>query len=220
MLAFPMKGRLTARQNEAYEFIRAYQRRHHKPPTLQEIGEALGIRSTNGVFKLLRALEKKGYLRRDPGAARGLHLLDSDDPFALTDEVPSLPVISRTASHEPERLRARPAGFLSVDPFFLPRGLDPDACLIGRAGDDGMSGEGIFKGDLLLIEEVPWRTLNNRELVACLVGELLLARRFVFANNRIHLQPANRTYLEEVFPPDDPGCYVVGRIRAVFRRLS
>ncbi|WP_243665197.1 LexA family protein [Rhodothermus marinus] len=61
-----MKGRLTARQNEAYEFIRTYQRRHHKPPTLQEIGEALGIRSTNGVFKLLRALEKKGYLRRDP----------------------------------------------------------------------------------------------------------------------------------------------------------
>lgn len=214
-----MKGRLTARQNEAYEFICAYQRRHHKPPTLQEIGEALGIRSTNGVFKLLQALEKKGYLRRDPGAARGLELLDRDDPFALTDNIPTFPVISRTASHEAERLRARPAGFLAVDPFFLPRNLNPDACLIGRAGDDGMSGEGIFKGDLLLIEELPWRELHNRELAAFLVGERLLARRFVFANHRIHLQPANRTYLEEIFPPDDPGCYVIGRIRAVLRRL-
>jgi repressor LexA len=215
-----MKGRLTARQNEAYEFIRAYQRRHHKPPTLQEIGEALGISSTNGVFKLLQALEKKGYLRRDPGAARGLHLLDTEDPFALTEAAPFLPVISRTASHEPERLRQRPLRFLSVDPFFLPRELDPEACLIGRAGDDGMSGDGIFKGDLLLIEETSWRQLANRELVACLIGELLLARRFVFANNRIHLQPANRTYLEEIFPPDDPGCYVIGRIHAIFRRLS
>ena len=60
-----MKPRLTARQNEAYEFIRLYMRTQRKPPTLKEIGGNLGIRSSNGVFKLLKALEKKGYIRRE-----------------------------------------------------------------------------------------------------------------------------------------------------------
>ena len=81
-----MKPRLTARQNEAYEFIRLYMRTQRKPPTLKEIGSNLGIRSSNGVFKLLKALEKKGYVRREEHAARGLDLVDDGgDSFALDD---------------------------------------------------------------------------------------------------------------------------------------
>ena len=81
-----MKARLTERQNQAYEFIRSYLRQHRRPPTLKEIGGALGIRSSNGVFKLLQALEHKGYIRRVPHEARGLSLAEDDaDPFALDE---------------------------------------------------------------------------------------------------------------------------------------
>lgn len=216
----PMRTRLTERQNQAYEFIRSFMRKHRKPPTLTEIGTALGIRSTNGVFKLLQALEAKGYIVREQHAARGLRLVDADDdPYALDDGVPNLPVVSRTASHEPETLRLRPRQYLAVDPYFLRGVEDHDACLIGRAGDDGMNGDGIRKGDLLLIEEVPWSSLRNGEVAAFLVAEELRVRRYHFANGHLHLRPADRTYTEEIFVPDDPGCHVIGRVIGLMRRF-
>lgn len=215
-----MKARLTERQNQAYEFIRSYMRTHRKPPTLKEIGEALGIRSTNGVFKLLQALEKKGYIQREPNEARGLSLAEDEaDPFALDEGAPTLIVVSRTASDQPEQLRRRPSGYLSVDPFFLRGVMDPETCVIGRAGDDGMNGDGIRKGDLVVIEEVAWDQMRNGELAAFLVREDLQIRRFHFANERIHLRPADRTYTEETFPPADPGCHVIGRVIGLMRRL-
>jgi repressor LexA len=214
------KGRLTQRQNEAYEFIRGYVDRNRKPPTLQEIGDALGISSTNGVYKLLRALERKGYIEREKHAARGIRLLDEDeDPFGFDGGPPSLPVVSRTPSDEPGRLRERPQGTLSVDARLLRRAEDPDACLIGRAGDDGMNGAGIHKGDLLIVEEGPWEGLDNGTLTAVLVRDRLLPRELHFANNRLHLRPADRHYTEETFSPRDPGCHVIGRILGIIRML-
>lgn len=214
-----MRPRLTERQTQAYEFIGTYLRTHRKPPTLVEIGEALSIRSTNGVFKLLQALEKKGYVEREPNAARGLRLIDAEDSFALDDNTPSLLVISRTSSHEPAQLRQRPSGYITVDPYFLPRLGDDQTCLIGRAGDDGMNNGGIRKGDFLIIEEAPWSDLKNGEMAAFLVGEMLQARQYYFVNGRLHLRPADRTYTEETFLPDDPGCYVIGRVVGLMRRL-
>ena len=216
----PTKARLTKRQDDAYEFIRGFLREHRKPPTLQEIGDALGIRSTNGVFKLLKALEAKGHITREPNAARGLRLVDAeDDPFALDDGLPNLPLISRTASDQPEQLRLRPTRYFALDPYFLGK-ADPEACLVARAGDDGMNGDGIHKGDFLVVEEMDRRRLRNGDLAAFLVGEALLARRYHFANSRIHLRPADRHYTEETFVPDDPGCYVVGRIVGVVRLVK
>ena len=214
-----VRPRLTERQNQVLEFIRAYLREHRKPPTYQEIGDALAIRSTNGVRKQLLALEDKGYLRREPRAARGLFLLDEEpDAFALDAGPPTLPVVSRTRSDAPEALRSRPAGSLAVDPRLLGH-ADPDRCLLARAGDDGMNGDGIRKGDLLIIEERPRAEVPNG-VVAALVGEQLLARRYDWANGRVHLRPADRTYAEETFPPDDPGCHVIGPVLGLIRRFQ
>lgn len=214
------KERLTQRQNEAYEFIRGYLDRNHKPPTLQEIGEALGISSTNGVYKLLRTLERKGWIERTKHKARGLQLTDQrQDPLGSGNRLPSLPLVSRTSSDEPERLRDRPMGTLSVDNRLLRDAHDPEACLVGRAGDDGMNEAGIHKGDLLLIEERDWADLENGTFVAALVGAQLLPREFYFANRKLHLRPADRHYAEETFSPDHPGCYIIGRLLGLIRTL-
>jgi len=219
--ADPMeRERLTQRQNEAYEFIRGYLVRNRKPPTLQEIGDALGIASTNGVYKLLQTLEKKGWIEREKHEARGIRLTDHEqDPLGRSGGPPSIPVVTRTVSDEPERLRERPERMLSMDGHLLRRAQDPDACLIGRAGDDGMNGAGIRKGDLLLIEEMDWSDLENGTLAAALVREQLLPREFEFANRKIHLRPADRHYTDETFPPDHPGCYIIGRLLALIRTL-
>ena len=216
-----MKTRLTERQNQAYEFIRSYMRDYRKPPTLKDIGEALAIRSSGGVFKLLQVLEKKGYIEREKHVARGVRLVDADhDPFALDEGTPSLLVVSRTASDQPETLRDRPTAYFAVDPYFFRTSTGGvEACLIGRAGDDGMNGDGIRKGDFLIIEEMPWQQVRNDDIAAFLVREELQVRRFILANGRLHLRPADRTYTEETFSPNDPGCHVIGRVVGVMRRL-
>ncbi len=213
-----MPASLTERQNEAFEFVRRYVREHRKPPTLGEIGAALGIRSNNAVTKLVRALETKGYLGRDPHVARGIKLHETEDPFALGEGVPQLPIVSRTTSAQPEKLRSRPVGFLSADAFWL-GGADPDACVFARAGDDGMNPDGIRKGDVVLVEEQDASALPAGTLAAVLVGDDLKVRRFHFANGRYHLRPADRRYSEEVFAPADAGCHVIGRVLAVMRKV-
>lgn len=216
----PSTTRLTERQNQTFEFIRSYMRTHRKPPTLHEIGEALGIRSSNGVFKQLKALEAKGFIIREQHAARGIRLLDAEqDPFALDDGVPNLPVVSRTVSHEPHKLRLRPRGYFVVDPYFL-HNEDEEGCLIGRAGDDGMNADGIRKGDFVVIREREREDLQQDQVAAFLVGEELRVRRYNFINNLIHLRPADRHYTEEMYPPDTPDCFVIGPVISVLRRLD
>ncbi len=213
-----MKHRLTERQNAAYEFIRTFMRRNQQPPTLKEIGRGLGLRSSNAAFKAVRALEQKGYVERQPFKARGIRLVDAGvDPFAPDGGGAMLPVISRTASHRPADLRRRPSAYLSIDPYFL-QDTDSDRCLIARAGDDGMTVDGIRKGDLLIVEEQPWIALRNGELAAVLIQDTLQVRRFFHLDGRIHLRPSDRSYVEEMHLPDTPQCYVLGRVVGLMRR--
>jgi repressor LexA len=212
------KDPLTQRQNRAYDFIERYIERHQKPPTLQEIGDALDISSTNGVYKLLHKLEKKGWIEREKHKARSIRLVDQEqDPFGRGGSPPSLPIVSRTPSAHPERLRERPTGTLSVDYTLLRDADDEDNCLLGRAGDDGMNERGINKGDLLLIEEMEWDDLQNRTLVAVLLQDQLLAREYEFANRKIHLRPAAPHYVEDTFSPTDADYYVIGRVLGLIR---
>ncbi len=214
------KEPLTQRQNEAYDFIRNYIDQNNRPPTLQEIGDDLGISSTNGVYKLLRKLEKKGRIEREKHKARSIQLRDQEqDPFGMGGGPPNLPIVSRTHSEQPEQLRDNPADTLSVDYKLLRGARNPDACLLGRTGDDGMNEVGINKGDLLLIEEMDWDTLENGIVVAILLQDRLLPREYEFANRKIHLRPAAPHYAEETFSPTDSGCYVIGRVLGLIRTL-
>jgi repressor LexA len=214
------KDPLTQRQNRAYDFIEDYLDRNNRPPTLQEIGDALDIASTNGVYKLLRKLEKKGWIEREKHKARSIQLTDQEqDPFRIGSGPPSLPIVSRTPSDQPERLRERPTGTLSVDYKLLRDARDPEECLLGRAGDDGMNEVGIQKGDLLLIEEMGWDDLANGIVVAALLQDQLLPRQYEFANRKIHLRPSAAHYAEETFSPKDSDCYVIGRVLGLIRTL-
>jgi repressor LexA len=210
---------LTQRQDEAYEYIRSYIEQERRPPTLQEIGDALGIASTNAVYKLLSALESKGWIEREKHAARSIRLVDDDtDPFGFDDGMPELPVVEEAVSDQPETIRAQSRRTFSVDRRLLKRASEED-CLVARSGDDGMNGAGIYKGDLLVVEEMPWEDLANGTVAAFLLRERLVARTFRFANNHIHLRPEDRHYSEDTFPPRDPGCYVIGRVVSVMRVL-
>ena len=76
MIPSSERKRLTARQRELYEFVLRYSRAHGRAPTIREIGAACSIPSTNGVTDHLKAIERKGYLRRDPASVRGIEVVD------------------------------------------------------------------------------------------------------------------------------------------------
>ena len=218
-----MRGRLTERQNQVYEFLRSYLRENGRPPYIREIGEHLAIKSTNGVHKLLVAIEKKGYIRRTPNEVRGIEILDDDvDPFDVAEDTPRIRLARRTAAVDARRPFPRSPRSFVLDPELVGRDLDFDACLLVPAGDDGMNGEGVRKNDVLVVEEVEWRDLFDGELVAVLFDrpERIVARRFSHKNGRLHFLPADRTYTEEVVPPDDDETFVIGRIRAIVRRFG
>lgn len=213
-----MSAQLTERQNQIYEFIRSHVQSEGIPPTVSEIRDHLGLVSTNGVHKHLGALEKKGVLVRTPNVSRGLRLLAKDpDAFSFDEGTPSLPLIPKMNAAQPGLLR-RGKQHLQVDLRFMPR-LDPDDCLAGRAGDDGMADRGILKGDFLVIEEAGSRPIPEGTLVAVLLGDLLAARIVGYAGERITLAPEATRYKTKSFIVGSPAYFVVGPILAVMRKL-
>lgn len=212
-----MPEALTDRQTDVLRFVRSYMRRHRMPPTIQEIADAFGLSSANAVVKHLRALEKKGYLEREPNQARGLRLVE-DVGFRTPakGDVPHLPVLGPVSSAQPERLRERPAAFLAVDPYFLRDARLPEKCLIGRAGDDGMRAEGIHRGDLLVIEEQEAEELSAEQPCGVLLDKRLVTRHASIRQGHVSLRAAGGA--EKTFLAGDPGCHVIGRVLGVLRR--
>lgn len=225
-----MRPRLTERQNQVYEFLRDYVRRNGKPPTIKEVGQSLGIRSTNGVHKMLVALETKGYIERTPHEARGLSIVDDADLYGSDEEPPAVSwlrikegagrrarlLTSENAAHPLPRSRRS----LLLDPSLLPEDTDLDHCLAVTAGDDGMNGAGVRKGDTVVVEETDWRDAENDALVAVLFYDRLVVRRFAFVNGRLHFRAADRTYADETARADDPEFFVIGRALAMVRKLG
>ncbi len=226
-----MRDRLTERQNQVYEFLRVYIRTNGKPPTIKEIGAHLGIKSTNGVHKMIVALEKKGYVRRTPHEARGISLVGGEsDPFADDAEMPGIALLkmregagrrartltSETAEYPLPRSRQQ----LVVDPKLLPEDAELETLLIVTAGDDGMNKDGIRKGDVVVVEEMDPFDLPPRAIVAVLFFDRLVIRRFEIANGRFHFRSADRTYVDESAQPDDSEYFVIGQVLAVMRKLG
>lgn len=219
---------LTERQTQVYEFIRSYVRSEGRPPTLAEIGRGLHIASSNGVHRLVVALEAKGYVHRRPNEARGLSL--TDDEGVGDGEPPGVlmlkasegagrrtrPLTSDIAEHPLPRSR-RP---LVVDPSLLGDDTDLDACLGVVAGDDGLLGDGIRKGDLLVVEESEWTHVPTGALVAVLFYNRVVVRRFEHVNGKLHFRVSNRDFADHTARTDDPEYFVLGRVVAMMRSLS
>ena len=215
-----MPAQLTERQNQIYEFIRRSLQQRGLPPTVQEIGTAVKLKSPNSVHKHLRSLEKKGLIVRTPNVARGIRPVDlSPEAHAVDDEIPSVQRIHRSASSEQPHLVRRGRRFFQLDPTFF-TGTDPDGCLVGVAGDDGMADEGIYKGDHLLIEEADGRPLPSGpgRLAAVFIGETLVVRVVEVESATHHrLVPAATGYSPRSYRAGSADYAIVGPVLAVLR---
>jgi repressor LexA len=208
------RGSLTPRQNEIYEYIRNCIQQQNAPPTITEIGARFGIRSTNGVNDLLNTLERKGYIIRIKGIARGIALPQNAPAGAPAAKgVKRIPIVGEGESSNPFSIFMNPHGMLTPDPVLFPT----SNAFAAIVADDGMDKEGIFKGDYVLVHQST--TLPDGALVFALVGTQQVVRRLQRAGERRQLVSVNRYYgkIQVIEGSDDVA--LLGEVVGVMRVL-
>lgn len=206
---------LTARQQLVLDTIRSWTVQRGYPPTIRELGQALGIKSLRGVTAHLDALVKKGRLTRHRGA-RSLLPTPSASATALGVRVP---IIGQIRAGEPILAQEQVEGYLTVDGEWL----RPDAYASTgeyfalKVQGKSMAGAGILEGDFVIVHRQS--RAENGDVVAVLLGEEATVKRFFQEEGRVRLQPAHPTMAPVLVEAGEP-LAILGKVIAVFRRLA
>ena len=200
---------LTGRQQEIWTFLVDYVDRHGYPPTVREIGEAVGLASPSTVHAHLANLERAGLLRRDPTKPRALELSGRAQSGAAT--LPKLPLLGQIAAGAPLL-----ADENVEDEIAVPETLRGDFLL--RVRGDSMIEAGILDGDIVVVRRA--QDARNGEIVVALVGDDESAdeatvKTFYREQGRVRLQPENSS-LEPIYADH---VQILGTVSGVFRAL-
>jgi len=207
---------LSKRQAEILDYIVRQIANKGYPPSVREIGEAVGLQSSSTVHNHLTQLEQKGYIRRDPTKPRAIMILKANDemdafyeeekPF---DEMINVPLIGTVAAGTPI-LASQNVEDTITFPMHLVR--DNNAFML-RVKGDSMINAGIFDGDILIV--TPQKVANNGDIVVAVIGEEATVKTFYREKDRIRLQPENDTmapiYVTEV--------ELAGKVTGLFRSI-
>jgi repressor LexA len=209
----PVEGR----QRQILEFLRTHGREHAYPPTVREIGQAVGLSSSSTVQNHLNALETKGLIRRDPTKSRTVEVVGADDGvMPLASNVLRLPLIGRVAAGTPMLAAENVEDHITVGPEIA--GGDDAYALTVRG--DSMIGAGINDGDIVLVRPRKDAPANGTIVVARIENDTtgegeVTVKRFFRESGRIRLQPENPS-LEPIYARD---VAIEGVVVAVIRVL-
>jgi repressor LexA len=206
---------LTGRQQEIWDFLVGYVDRHGYPPTVREIGSAVGLASPSTVHAHLANLERAGLLRRDPTKPRALELFGRSEPAAAPADVHRLPLLGEIAAGGPLLADQNIEEYLAV-PEPLARGGEE---FLLRVKGDSMIKAGILDGDFVVVHRQ--QDARNGDIVAALAGDDETAdeatvKTFYREDGRIRLQPENDA-LEPIYARH---VTILGKVVGVFRSLQ
>jgi repressor LexA len=208
---------LSERQTRIVEFIRDFILDNGYPPSIRQIGDAVGISSTSVVNYNLNILQRMGYISRDRTVSRGIKMTQGPDRSRLRLDVISVPLLGRIAAGEPIPV---PEGVASGDTFDITRDLVPatEGIYALQVRGNSMIDALINDGDVVVMQHQ--RTANNGDMVAAwLVNEQSTTlKRYYHEGNRIRLQPEN-SQMEPIYV-DEANLEIQGRVVAVIRRLN
>jgi repressor LexA len=198
---------LSKRQREIFDFITRYLKQHGYPPTVREIGKAVGLHSSSTVHAHLAKLESRGLLKRDPTKPRAIELLVERAKRAVRPA--GMPLVGTVAAGTPVLAEENIEDYLQVP-----------AVIGGETGDfvlrikgDSMVDAGILEGDYVVVR--PSETAQDGEIVVALIADEATVKRFYRETDHVRLQPENAT----MEPIRSDEVTIVGKVVGVFRRV-
>jgi repressor LexA len=209
---------LTKRQQEIFDYIKRYSADFGYPPTVRDIGKAVGLASSSTVHAHLANLEKLGLLRRDPSKPRAIEMLDRarEGVGQAVENVRSvlkpdgLPLVGQVAAGSPVLAEENIEEYVAVPP--LAGGETGEYVL--RVRGESMKNAGILEGDYVVVR--PQEDASDGEIVVALVGEEATVKRFYRESDHVRLQPENET-MEPIRSKD---VRVLGRVVGLFRSVT
>lgn len=193
------------KQQEILEFIKKEIATRGYPPSVREICEAVGLRSTSTVHGHLERLEKKGLIRRNPSKPRAIELVNS----STIKEVINVPIVGNVAAGQPilaieniEDSFPLPSDFIKIN----------NNAFILKVKGDSMIEKGIYDGDYLIVEQQS--TANNGDIVVALVDDSATVKTFYKESGYIRLQPENSS-MQPIIVKD---CKILGKVKGLIRK--
>lgn len=199
-------GKITDKQREILEFIKANILAKGYPPSVREICEAVHLKSTSSVHSHLETLERNGYIRRDPTKPRTIEILD--DEFGVQNrELVNIPIIGNVAAGQPILAEENIEGYYPIPAEFLPN----KPTFILHVHGDSMVNAGILDGDQLICAAE--NTAENGQIVVAMVDDSATVKRFYKEKDHIRLQPEN-DFMDPIIVPD---ARVLGKVIGLLR---
>ena len=179
-------GKITKKQSEILEYIKAEVLQKGYPPSVRDICEAVSLKSTSSVHAHLETLEKNGYIRRDPSKPRAIEIVD--DNFNLTRrELVNVPLIGTVAAGQPLLAVENIDNYFPIPQEYLPN----QQTFLLRVKGESMINSGIFDGDDVLVAQQS--DARNGDMVVALVDDSATVKTFYREKDHIRLQPENDT---------------------------
>ena len=212
-----MRPALTERQAQALKYISDCLTDRGYPPTLREIGEHMGIKSTNGVNDHLKALERKGYLIREELKSRALRPVDFDAAKKPDSDELSIPIVGRVAAGAPILAEENISDRVVVDRQFLGAVKQEEVFGLVVKGES-MIEDGIFDGDYVFVKKTP--TARQGEIVIAMIEGDATCKRYYPEGDRIRFQPANGA-MEPIYvhKSEFRETQIIGRVVGVYRQM-
>ncbi|WP_167956584.1 transcriptional repressor LexA [Anaerosporobacter faecicola] len=201
-------GKISTKQKEILEYIKAQIISKGYPPAVREICEAVKLKSTSSVHSHLETLEKNGYIRRDPTKPRAIEIVD--DGFNLSRrELVNVPIVGVVTAGQPILAVENIEGY-----FPMPAEDMPNAeTFMLKVKGESMINAGIFSGDKILVEKVS--TADNGDIVVALIDDSVTVKTFYKEHGHFRLQPENNT-MDPIIVDD---VSILGKVIGLFRRL-
>lgn len=191
---------LSEKQRLVFEFIKERMAVRGAPPTVREIGEAVGLKSTSSVQYNLNVLEEAGYIVRDPLLKRSIRIAGA------AEKVNQIPLVGTVTAGMPILANEQ------VEEYIALSGISGSSLFALHVKGDSMFNAGIYDGDIVIVERVP--VVDNGEIVVALIDDEATVKRFYKENGHFRLQPENDRY-EPIIVEQ---CNILGRVKGLIRR--
>ena len=202
---------LTKRQKEVLNFVKEFMVSHGYPPTVREIGDALGLSSPATTHSHLSQLEEKGYIRKNNNKNRAIELLVDNEFSNKNDNIVDVPLLGKITAGNPIEAIERPDEYFSLPAYLIPKQKEVFTL---KVSGESMINAGIFDGDIVIVERT--NTARNGEIVVAMTDENeVTLKTFYKENGYFRLQPENDTMEPFIFE----NVTILGKAIGLYRKL-